>query len=69
MVSNLKAVWFGSRPFMLPDRLLTSLGIPFGGVKTDIIAVIELYDVPRDLCASRDFRKGKKNEYKYVIPQ
>ena len=39
MVTNLKAVSFGSsgsRPLTLPNRLLTSLGVPFGGVKTDM---------------------------------
>jgi hypothetical protein len=50
----------GSRPFTLPDRLLTSLGIPFGCVKTDMAQRLLNYHVPRDLCASRDFRKEKK---------
>ena len=39
MVTNLKAVSFGlsgSRPFTLPNRLLISLGIPFGGAKPDM---------------------------------
>jgi hypothetical protein len=39
MVTNLKAVSFGSsgsRLLTLPNRLLTSLGVPFGGVKTDM---------------------------------
>ena len=39
MVTNLKAVSFGSlgsRPFTPPNRLLISLGVPFGGVKSDM---------------------------------
>ena len=40
MITNLKAMSFGSsgsRPFMPPNRLLISLGIPFGGVKLDMV--------------------------------
>ena len=59
MVTNLKAVSFGSsgsRPFTPPNRLLISLGVPFGGVKSDIDMAWQLlsYDVPRDLYASRE---------------
>jgi hypothetical protein len=32
-----RVVWTsGSMPFTLPNRLLTSLGVPFDGMKTDM---------------------------------
>jgi hypothetical protein len=40
MVTNLKAMSFGSsglRPVLPPNRLLTSLGVLFGGVVLDIV--------------------------------